>query len=489
MKKALLLLLLIIPYQFSGQNYKLINASSKKLFITWPDSLFTYSLSIDSAKAAGPDSVYYNFFGLNPEIIESDTCDFWLGNYCQQQNYPVWSGPLIKYDNSENYLFFNLRNDSLDFHFSTTADSSIKFFEDSIQVFSILYEKTDTLTILGQLDSARFFKIIHSDTAGNPVDSPLNGKDIIIAKNLGLTSFFTVDSFPEVLKPLRLIGDETQNAGLYKLTNEIIYDYHPDDEIQIDDWVYYEPGSHPPWDNYTRYTKLTILNRTDLEDSIIYRAQRTYFYLDSTDIFNDTITLKYPRSKIIARIPFEKYDGQEKKLFIDNYCDTPHWTYTVSFVDGPEYCAADNCWGGKDTFGPPVHRFKKFIQGVGLVYKEEWNDFPGYTYSIGNRIVYTKLQGKVCGKEVIAGVNSYVVPETQIVLSPNPSSSTVHISSPLTITRLVLFNVTGGKILSGEPNGKQTLIDVNSYPEGLYFVRIWLANKQVIVKKLILSGR
>ena len=92
-----------------------------------------------------------------------------------------------------------------------------------------MYETTDTLSILGQLDSARYFRISHHDSDGNVIDSELNGQPIIISKQFGLVQFFVVDSFPTVLKPVYLIGNVSPMVGLFgtvfgmiKLFNTIV---------------------------------------------------------------------------------------------------------------------------------------------------------------------------------------------------------------------------------------------------------------------------
>ena len=489
MKKTLLLLILIIPFQFFGQNYKLINATTKKLFATSPDMHFTYSLSIETVKSVGSDSLYYNFFNLNTAGFPSDTCDaIGFESICVRQDRPVWAGPVIQSDNAGKYLFYNLKNDSLRFLFRPDTDSSVVFFEDSAQVFSTLFEKADTITVLGNPDSAWYFKIIHTDTDGNPVDSPLNGQEIIIAKNFGLVSFFVIDSFPEVLKPVRLIGDESHHAGFWKLTNEMVYNYQPGDEIQYFDASYYEPGSNPPWYNYTRYIKLTFLDRKDTPDSIKYTTRRTIFYVDSTGIETDTITIQYSRSEIIAKIPFEKFDGGnvKKKVFSGDYCGKQHWTYSTYFDNENYYCADDSCWVFM-SYKPPDFKIEEYVEGIGFYKKKQWMVDPFDGYDLLTKIVYYKIGEEVCGEEVLAGINTPVIPASRIVIRPNPAGKNVNIISPVPILRFTLFDATGSPLVKRETNSKQIALNVERYPGGFYFVKLELKNNQTVVKKLIIN--
>jgi hypothetical protein len=60
MKKTFLFLLLFLVFQSFGQDYKLFTSTSKKLFTDYPIPKNTYSLSIESARQSGTDSVYFN---------------------------------------------------------------------------------------------------------------------------------------------------------------------------------------------------------------------------------------------------------------------------------------------------------------------------------------------------------------------------------------------------------------------------------------------
>lgn len=89
------------------------------------------------------------------------------------------------------------------------------FYEDELQRFSIsrVSPGADTMSILGMIDSVYRYQISHTDLQGNFINSGLNSREIIIGKQLELISFFRIDSFPQVLKPLILMGNESADAG------------------------------------------------------------------------------------------------------------------------------------------------------------------------------------------------------------------------------------------------------------------------------------
>ncbi|MCF6341375.1 MAG: T9SS type A sorting domain-containing protein [Bacteroidales bacterium] len=489
MKNYYLLWLLLVPFQIFSQDYKLFTATSQKLFTDYPVPFNTYSLSIESAKQIGTDSVYYNFFKLSSDWIESDTCEFWGGNWCNQQNAPSWAGPKIEFDNVFTYRFYNLNNDTLNFLFTAAINGPVRFYEDSLQKFSLEFIKTDTLTVLEQPDSAVYFQIAHTDLDGNPINSALNGEHIIISKEFGLVRFFVIDSFPSVLKPISLIGNVSPTAGFYQLTNEMVYDYQAGDEIQYKETSWYQPPA-PPWYYYTRFRKHIFLEREQTDDYLKYSIRQELFYQDSVGIEIDTISKQFLRSETIAEIPFEKYDGSTRSLQLSAYCDELRWTYSIDAMDGPVYCEADTCWGTDDTQGPPEFRYSSYTLGLGLhTYTRDRNWDMGESYHIQKRIVFFKKDAEECGDEVIVGIQNFEKSLAQLTLNPNPATTVVRISSSVEIRRFLLTDLYGNLLFVQSVSNKEITIDVSPFSDGLYFVRILLKNGEVATKKLVVSKK
>jgi hypothetical protein len=84
------------------------------------------------------------------------------------------------------------------------------------------------------------------------------------------------------------------------------------------------------------------------------------------------------------------------------------------------------------------------------------------------------------------GVEEQIAP-TQITLSPNPSTTQVHIESPIKTERYTLTNTSGTSVQSGVLDASHS-IDVSLLPPGLYFLQLHLANGQMVVKKLVRSA-
>lgn len=483
MKKLLLFFLVLVITPIFSQDYKLFTASSKKLFSAEQDPFEYQSLSFPSSINDNTDSVYFNLLNLGTEEIESDTCMFWTGPYCVKQNIPRWFGSKIIFDNLEGYKFFSSENKLIQFSFNTEVDGPIPFYNDSIQNLAIFYEYDDTLTVLDQVDSVRHFRIIHTDTEGEVINSELSNKRISIGKTFGLINFFAVDSFPQILKPIKLIGSKSPDAGFYQITYGMLYNFQPGDEIQYNEYAHYY-GNYPPWYSYNRYKKLRILNREEINDSLIYTARRTIFYPDSLDLQIDTVTVTYIQSMVLSQIPFDYFDFYNRVLSKPEYCNSARWTYGFTYRQDLEYCAADTCWGISDAGGPPEIKSWIYVCGLGLYEEKSSVEGPDGYYA-KNRIIYFKKNGESCGQEEVMSVRSEEFPASDIVISPNPANEYVRISSPVEIRSIYVVNASGDIMSTFQLRESTVKFNIRAFPSGLYVFKIILENEQIFSKKVM----
>jgi len=485
-KKYILLLCFFSVTTLFAQDYQLFSANTKKLFTTYPDPNLAYSLAFDSVVATGSDLVYYNFLGMNQDFYESDTCMFWGGNICLQQNIPQWTGEKIIFSAPETYTFYNLPGEPLTFNFGIGADDTLVFYADPVQKFLLTKSGSDLINLFGIDDSAKFFRINHTDLQGNIIYSPLNDQEIIIGKNLGLVQWFQVDSFPEVLKPLRLMGLTLPAGGFYQLTNEILYDYQPGDEFQIQEYSnYYMPV--PPEYEYNRYRHYTCLNKSLTPDSLIYEFRRHTLIVDSTTEYTDTVRLAWLRSEVIKDIPFERFDASFRKLSLENYNEHKLWKYTVNTTEGWVYCVEDNCWGFGDTGGPPGEWQLEYVIGLGKFTDNNFVTSPqGYTRT--NQIVYFKKDGIPWGT-LIVGINESPNFGQQITLKPVPACDQLTISSSVSIKEVIIYNLNGSNLLSARVSAREYSLNLSFLKPGFYLAGIVLENDVLVTKKMVVVKR
>lgn len=485
--KLFTLFLLALTISASAQNYKLFNAGSKKVFTEYPVTDSSYSIAFDSAAVSGSDSIYFPYTGIEDQFMDAGNCMFWGGPMCRQQNKPTWPGLKIISEPDDRFLFFNNPGDTLFFDFDLIPGALSLVFEDDQQRFMLLAEDADTMNILGIIDSVRFFRILHTDLQGNPINSLLNNELIIIGKQLGLARFFRIDLFPQVLQPLTLLGNSSPETGLVRLTHEMIYDHQPGDEIQYREW--YDNFGGPPAVNYQRFTKYVFLERSNSPDTITYRVKRSVFEMGSDVILTDTILLQYRREVVLAEIPYDYIDQNNRMeyrvLDMADYCGLSMWTYTTK----PEYlmyCAEDNCWGVYDTQGPPPVGETRVVAGLGL-YLDVSTVIspPPYGYSSGKEVVYFKKNGISCGQEVIVGVENQPLSDHTVTIFPNPAGDKLFIKSASAIDGTILIlNMNGQLVHESVFENSFAEISTGNLSPGIYLIKV-IGSNGVTVKKFI----
>jgi hypothetical protein len=474
MKKILILVFAISSLWTTAQDYTLFNSASKKVFTEFPEADSTYSFSFDSVLTAGSDSVYYPYYGVEDYYITSENCEFWGPPDCRPQIQPIWIGRKIIADNAGIYWFFNNQGDTLKFDFGMQAGGTSWFYKDTLQHFKLLSEDGDTMSILGMVDSVKTYRILHTDLQGNTINSALNNQAIIIGKNFGLVRFFQVDRFPEVLNPLAILGNSSPEAGLHTLTNAMIYDHQPGDEIEYFD-SYSRPAG-PPWQNYQRYIKHTFLSRNESDSTISYQVARFTFYKDSLYGVSDTIQLNYQKEEVIAQIPYDAPGNnwilENRSLYIDYYFGLPLWSYRVV----PEhlvYCEAENCWGPYDSQGPPQEGDDIYTLGLGIYLHSGWQfGAPPNGYGFSKRIIYFKKNGISYGNEVVVGIQQYLL-SGRMEIYPNPASDKLFLEMERRITgKVKIYNISGQMLLEVNTANIENGIDISRLRPGMYFVEI-----------------
>lgn len=164
----------------------------------------------------------------------------------------------MEFADAAQWKFFTNSQQSLVFQFSKNETTPYVFYSDTLQYFTIFYLTTALDSVLGQTDSVKSFRVNHYDITGNILNSPLNDFEIKIGKAFGLIQFLRIDRFPAVLEPVRLIGNMYPDAGLYRITNEMIYNYKPGDKIQYFDVRFINHAYE--W-NYERYIMYHVLEK------------------------------------------------------------------------------------------------------------------------------------------------------------------------------------------------------------------------------------
>lgn len=90
--------------------------------------------------------------------------------------------------------------------------------------------------------------------------------------------------------------------------------------------------------------------------------------------------------------------------------------------------------------------------------------------------------------DIFSSTNEINLASYQLNISPNPTTTQVHIKSPIQIERYTLTNTNGISVQSGVLDASNS-IDVSQLPPGLYFLQLQLENGQTVTKKLVRSSK
>ena len=490
MKFILTTIILLFSVLSYSQDYKLFHAGSHKVYANFPVPDSTFSIAFDSAQRIGSDSVYYNFTQTG-NIISSDSCQFWGGQQCTKQDKPTWLGSGVRYDNQSVYTFITQMGESLIFDFSVMDGNPVLFYQNATEKFYYTFLKSDTLTVLGFVDSTKFFTITHTDVSGNTINSPLNGSHISIAKTLGLVQFFQVDAFPDVLNPVYMLGNISPDLGLAKLTNADIYNYSIGDIFQYHSITHYNNG--PPGQNSEQFTRFTIIDKLITADSVIYTAEKTDFEKGSSSATNDIVLLKYKANEEIARIPFEYIDPEifsytVRSMRFETYCGIKRWTYRVNPHQGLRYCSFANCWGSNDVPGPEPTDEDVYTCGLGLYYSIYAEGVihpydPGYYHS--SELIYSQKNGVDCGSEAFLGISEKPLVSDLFSVYPVPARDflTVETEQPIG-SWLSIHTISGTEINKQQLFETKTQIDVSHLKSGIYMLKL-ITGKSVMIKMMV----
>ena len=478
MKRILYLILTLSLYSnLSAQNYQPVNSTSAKAFLSLNDSI-VYSMAFDSVSFNGSDSVYYNYFNVNSDF-DSSSCIWWVSQDCRKQNAASWTGSSF-IQNSNSITMFNFRNDTLAFDFNIAVNDTDVFYTDSIQQFSIIRNPDDTFTVYSVIDSVHSYTILHTDLSGGVINSNWNGKPMMISKNSGIAVFFRPFNFPVLYAPVRLIANSATQEGVVVFNNEVLYDYAVGDSIQF--YHYSSVFNGPASVNFRSYTTYKVLAKAVLSDTIQYTMDRTFFYVDSSWVIHDTVTLSYNRFDTIASIPYEEFDGNYKQLLYDDYCGLSLLTFNSSPETYLGYCAVENCWGFIDTNGPVPQTTKKYVAGLGLYNYYESQTPPGLPYTIQKQITFFKKGNISCGNLIVQNIES--VSRNILKVYPVPATDQINIVSPSTISQLSVYTITGSIIAEYSVNDNNYRLNVSGYLPGMFLVKCRMIDGSVAVSKI-----
>jgi hypothetical protein len=485
MKKLLFLILFFSSHFCIAQNYNCLQGDAKHFYTN--SYGFLRSLSIDSLRGIGPDTVYYPLQMPLRSCMELDLeGNSWVGNEVTKQA-------------DGTFIFITASYRPIIIKTQATPGDSWTFYTDtgSRHYVATLVSET-TMTFIGITDSVKRIKIeSYIGTVLNTAD-PINGFEILLSKNNGFVKIFDLFLFPynriypTTISPCiaEMSGGNPGTITAYSFifsisdyhtpTNLEIFDYSVGDVFVTRSSAWCHCGSHyerlsfdsitgktiidPYHTRYTKYTRWKSNNTSSSSPPI---------YTNSSGVETSTLDVDTAVLVDLLSWPQEENTLYEAWYYLPN--DNSNCMHSPAFLhkniitfEGCDYVASfkaglEQVTEAKNSFGCGCH------DAIGC--DNEW----------GRRLLYSEKDGIPCGTPIYVGVNDEPDSKTAYAIYPNPVTDFLHISAPVTITSVSIYNLTGQVVFYSEYTADNVKIEVSGMPQGMYFVRV----NNIAVRKFV----
>ena len=116
------------------------------------------------------------------------------------------------------------------------------------------------------------------------------------------------------------------------------------------------------------------------------------------------------------------------------------------------------------------YEYMYYKLGIGKTYYSDFNDDAGYG---NNNLDHFSTPTNPCGSvDTNSMVNNISGRSNSIYLFPNPTSSSLTISSTNNFSQITITNLLGQTLFTHDYNAAQVQVDVADLPSGIYFVKI-----------------
>lgn len=460
------------------------------------------AMRIDSIRVMGTDTIYYPFHTPRFRYLcasrSTDTIDYNGGS---------WLGKNVVKHNNGNWEFDNFWGDTIFINTQARVGDSWMFYNDS-SIFS--YKATvlnmDTVTILGSLDSIKIIEINAYQSGTLAPHDPINGIKIQLSKNNGFyrvadlftfpyhrtesldsaNSFF--DIFYDKIIHSNSIADLTCYPGIIlDCENLLLFkriEFHVPTEMEIYD---YNVG-----DRITKGENIGMFTTRSTYDSIMTKTVSTYSY--NYDI-HSTITIRsgsfiggiYTVTTTVSTTTFNRTYDTAKAFPMDVLPEENGTNFLYYFKPDTSACQLH-----KYTIEQLQSDFSIFPMyyvslDMGSIRCFSYNGFNrgagethhGY-YSSGMEVPnecmmgYVEKGGTVCTGGFRMAIedptfeNRHLQPEVY----PNPTTGEFELQSKTPISDIKIYNLMGQEIVHISDYKPSQRINLNSYPKGIYFIKV-----------------
>ncbi|MCH8903576.1 MAG: T9SS type A sorting domain-containing protein [Bacteroidetes bacterium] len=476
-----------------GQDYRVLIPSYETCYSDSVGSL--YCIHIDSFKAFGFDTSYYNYRHVDMDSL-ANTIGV-IGGTCVDAKYVSWLGSEVIKKIDGEYIFINEENDSIKIQSKGTVNAKWRAFELGGGNF-IESEITniDTAKVLGIIDSIKTLTFNARDSLNNLIPNAINGQTIRLSKSYGLTSALNFKKFPDQIISYELAGIYETKQGAYAIKNTDIFDFDPGDEFHYKIRRYYL--SAPLHVNYTLYLKKTILNKIATPDSIIYidsiQSLKKHLASDHTDSFvyanyRDTTVINLVKTNKVDLLPFEAFHSFSGAYVVIEDSSIYNGRVQKKFIPvNGYYYTSINCLNIDDI--PTLGIWENFVEGLGDVYLNVHFVPAGFSYDlILDSLVYFKKGIETWGDSIVFSnidTTSFILeyPSSTYSLFPNPvvEFSILRFNNPANAaTKCKVYDILGRLVKEySDINSSELTIYRQDYETGIYLIRVLAKNDRLL---------
>ncbi|MCB0807043.1 MAG: T9SS type A sorting domain-containing protein [Bacteroidales bacterium] len=498
--KKMYFFILFLPILAFGQNYQTLQPEKEVYFE--PDTLIHIPLDLfsndgvflrslfmmpDSTGAAG------NYYANFTEIHNDEYTQLHWFEECVDTAMQSWIGNhvLIK-DNGMN-VFFNRENDSIFVNTWAELNESFVFYAypDGSHFLATVTLK-ENMEFLGITDNVKTIALQLYNADNEPVNSPLNGTEIMLTENFGFYKTINFRDFPgfgggtfSVIEHT-LFGHEDIANSFHKLTMRDVYDFEVGDEYHYS--TYYSASSESWWKNKI----IDILGKEWIQNDQVkytYRQETwgyegpPYYY----DMFHfiDTVEKVYADIDTLINdhlplqsymIPTGTYDLLTYDIIqTDKYNGRP---VMITSNDGYSYTSYNDCFT-RWWFDSGVFYADYYIKGGGKLSDNVTLDAGGYPYSSRQDMVYFMKGDEEWGTQLeppVIGIDEHSGNHRTMLVYPNPAIGDIHFSTggvPVSgLCNFKLYDLNGRLLIDKSIDPNDDSIDVSKLNAGLYFYRV-----------------
>lgn len=482
------IIFLIGCYIGSAQNYQLFKTDTAR---HWYINEMGYlrAVRMDSIRVSGVDTIFYPFMS---QLLVTP----WFAAPT-----PGWVGNAVHKSPGGIYTINNFYGDTVIINSNANLGDSWQFYNDSSSRYYIAtITRTDTMTVLGALDSIKVIKV-QAYSPSLDTNDYVNNFTIILSKSNGFMQCFDLYHFP-----YRTIGSIYPNCNeLYfqlvgsfpkELQSFRLFNFHMPTRMEIFD---FHPGE------VFEYHRSSNCNCTPgvefyISDSIIYRNDpdpyhatiafkrklygNTYYCSDPDPLahynyssYTDTLRVDTSAIATMDKLP-EQY--LQRMAYYYNSSDTSECFNSPTIRWQKSYTF-------EECLDPQLHKC-----GLGSLIKDTCIRCPGGEPVFNDDVTlltFSKKNENECGTRYPMGIDNRLAVTNDIILQPNPANSSFKITRTNNQFKhqYKMRNTTGTIVRSGTLNNIIEAVDTQTLPDGLYFIILTTDSGFEVNKKIVIT--